>query len=143
MSDYDEIKSKFEGKWKVYKSENFEDFLQEVGVNALLRKVASKASPEMEIAVSNDKIKVTMKTGFFTSVDDFSLDEEYMKEMQGVWMKATGSYHEAKLVMKQAPIDPKATVKPQTIHRERVGDELVITIFVNNVVCKRYFKRIS
>ena len=41
----------------------------------------------MEISVAEGKVKVTMKTGFFTSIDEFSLDEEYMKEMDKVWMK--------------------------------------------------------
>jgi hypothetical protein len=56
-------------------------------VNALLRKVAPKLSPQMEISVTGDKIKIIMKTGLFTSEDLFSIDEEYMKEIQGIWMK--------------------------------------------------------
>ena len=56
-------------------------------MNALLRKVAPKLSPQMEISVTGDKVKIIMKTGLFTSEDLFSIDEEYMKEIQGIWMK--------------------------------------------------------
>ncbi|CAC5388517.1 CRABP1 [Mytilus coruscus] len=171
MESYTEVEHKFGGRWKIYKSENFEAFLQEVGrywsydfykklvgtdltklsytyiqatgVNALLRKVATKVSPETELTVSGGKIKIAMKTGLFTSVDEFSLGEEYMKEIQGTWMKATGDYEEGKLVIVQTPIDPKNKMKPQTVHREIVGDELVMTLFVGDVVCKRYFRKIT
>lgn len=140
---YEEIDQKFSGKWKVDRSENFEAFLQEVGVNALLRKVAPKLSPQMEISVTGGKVKIIMKTGLFTSEDLFSIDEEYMKELQGIWMKANPSYEDGKLIIKQSPIDPKCTVKSQIVHREIVGEEMVITMFVGDVVCKRYFKKIS
>lgn len=56
-------------------------------MNALLRKVAPKLSPQMEISVTGGKVKIIMKTGLFTSEDLFSIDEEYMKELQGIWMK--------------------------------------------------------
>jgi len=58
-----------------------------IGVNALLRKVAPKLSPQMEISVTGGKVKIIMKTGLFTSEDLFSIDEEFMKEIQGIWMK--------------------------------------------------------
>ncbi|CAC5398097.1 unnamed protein product [Mytilus coruscus] len=113
------------------------------GVNALLRKVATKVSPETELTVSGAKIKIAMKTGLFTSVDEFSLGEEYMKEIQGTWMKAKGEYEGGKLIIVQTPIDPKNKMKPQTVHREIIGDELVMTLFVGDVVCKRYFKKMT
>lgn len=53
-----------------------------------LRKMASLAKPEMTISIENDnKIKIVMKTGFFTQEDCFHLDEEFLKEMQGTLMK--------------------------------------------------------
>ncbi|XP_071181108.1 cellular retinoic acid-binding protein 1-like [Mytilus edulis] len=143
MEVYTEVEQKFGGRWKIYKSENFEAFLQEVGVNALLRKVATKVSPETELTMSGGKIKIAMKTGLFTSVDEFSLGEEYMKEIQGTWMKAKGEYEEGKLIIVQTPIDPKNKMKSQTVHREIVDDELVMTLFVGDVVCKRFFKKMT
>ncbi|CAC5398107.1 unnamed protein product [Mytilus coruscus] len=56
---------------------------------------------------------------------------------------ATGDYEEGKLIIVQTPIDPKNKMKPQTVHREIVGDELVMTLFVGDVVCKRYFRKIT
>lgn len=50
--------------------------------------MASLAKPEMTISIENDnKIKIVMKTGFFTQEDCFHLDEEFLKEMQGTLMK--------------------------------------------------------
>jgi hypothetical protein len=52
--------------------------------------MASLAKPEMTITIENDnKIKIVMKTGFFTQEDCFHLNEEFLKEMQGTVMKVT------------------------------------------------------
>ncbi|XP_048768573.2 fatty acid-binding protein homolog 6-like [Ostrea edulis] len=139
-----EIKEKFEGVWKLDRSENFQEFLQEVGVGLPLRKMASLAKPEMTITIENDnKIKIIMKTGFFTQEDCFHLNEEFLKEMQGTIMKATATYEEGMIKMTNTPVDPKSKVKEQIIHRERIGDEMVLTLYTGNVVCKRYMKKIG
>lgn len=66
-----------------------------LGVGLPLRKMASLAKPEMTISIENDnKIKIVMKTGFFTQEDCFHLNEEFLKEMQGTLMKvANPEYH--------------------------------------------------
>ncbi|KAK3098747.1 hypothetical protein FSP39_022662 [Pinctada imbricata] len=140
----DEIKEKFVGKWKLDRSENFEAFLAVVGVNALLRKVASKTSPTMEIRVEDDdRIKITMKMGFMNQVDLFNMDEEFLKEVQGTVMKAIVTWEDGKLKMENTPVDPKSEVKPQTVYRERIDDEIIITIHCADVICKRYMKKIG
>jgi hypothetical protein len=42
------------------------------------------------------------------------------------------AYEDGKLIIKQSPIDPKTTVKSQIVHREIVGEEMVI---VSKAVC--------
>ncbi|XP_062579714.1 myelin P2 protein-like [Saccostrea cucullata] len=140
----DEIKEKFVGVWKLDRSENFQEFLNEMGVGLPLRKMASLAKPEMTISIeSNNKIKIVMKTGFFTQEDCFNLNEEFLKEMQKTVMKATATYEDGVLKMINTPVDPKSKIKEQIVHRERVGDEIVLTMYVGNVVCKRYMKKIG
>lgn len=140
----EEIKEKFVGVWKLDRSENFQEFLQEVGVGLPLRKMASLAKPEMTISIENDnKIKIVMKTGFFTQEDCFYLNEEFLKEMQGTLMKAIASYEDGMIKMTNTPVDPNSKVKQQVIHRERVGDEIILTLHTGNVVCKRYMKKIG
>ncbi|XP_062588342.1 fatty acid-binding protein homolog 1-like [Saccostrea cucullata] len=140
----DEIKEKFVGVWKLDRSENFQEFLNEVGVGLPLRKMASLAKPEMTISIeSNNKIKIVMKTGFFTQEDCFNLNEEFLKEMQKTVMKATATYEDGVLKMINTPVDPTSKIKEQIVHKERVGDEIVLTMYVGNVVCKRYMKKIG
>ncbi|XP_062587321.1 fatty acid-binding protein, adipocyte-like, partial [Saccostrea cucullata] len=123
----DEIKEKFVGVWKLDRSENFKEFLNEMGVGLPLRKMASLAKPEMTISIeSNNKIKIVMKTGFFTQEDCFNLNEEFLKEMQKTVMKATATYEDGVLKMINTPVDPKSKIKEQIVHRERVGDEIVL-----------------
>ncbi|CAG5114987.1 unnamed protein product [Candidula unifasciata] len=93
-----EIASKFAGKWKQVRGENIDDFFKEMGLNFLLRKLASQANPE-----------------------------------------ATTTYENGKLTTKQEPVagnDSKPTVSVREINE---AGELVTTVYVGDVVCKRYF----
>ncbi|KAJ8312420.1 hypothetical protein KUTeg_009793, partial [Tegillarca granosa] len=84
----EEIKAKFVGKWKVDRSENFDDFLKEVGVNFALRKIASLAKPVMDITIEEgDKVKIAMHIGIKDQIDMFKFGEEYEKEMDGNKLK--------------------------------------------------------
>ncbi|KAJ8312412.1 hypothetical protein KUTeg_009785 [Tegillarca granosa] len=94
----EEIKAKFVGKWKVDRSENFDDFLKEVGVNFALRKIASLAKPVMDITIEEgDKVKIAMHIGIKDQIDMFKFGEEYEKEMDGNKLKATATFEDGKI----------------------------------------------
>ena len=50
------------GKYKRTSIENFEEFLNEVGVGVLLRKAALASTPTMEISKSGEKWKMVTST---------------------------------------------------------------------------------
>ena len=50
------------GKYKRTSVENFEEFLNEVGVGVLLRKAALASTPTMEISKSGEKWKMVTST---------------------------------------------------------------------------------
>ena len=50
------------GKYKRTSIENFEEFLNEVGVGLLLRKAALASTPTMEISKSGEKWKMVTST---------------------------------------------------------------------------------
>ncbi|XP_062573992.1 fatty acid-binding protein 9-like [Saccostrea cucullata] len=80
----DEIKERFVGKWKLDRSERFEDFLQECGVNVFVRKMAGLSKPVSEISVKDgDRVHISMVDHFMAQEDCFKLGEEFEKDMCG------------------------------------------------------------
>ncbi|XP_071093375.1 cellular retinoic acid-binding protein 2-like [Haliotis cracherodii] len=137
----DEIQQKFRGKWKLCRSENFEDFLKEMGVNVVARKLAAAGKPEQELEVKDGKIRIVYKTGFWDREDNFILDEEFENETNKVKHKVVGSYKDGKLETVATPIDSE--LPPQRTVRDVVDGEMVMTIYARDVVCTRYFKRLQ
>nr|XP_022342880.1 fatty acid-binding protein, adipocyte-like [Crassostrea virginica] len=138
----DDIKNRFVGKWKLHRSENFEDFLGECGVNFFVRKMAGMASPVSEISVKEgDKVHITLVTSFMTQEDCFSLGEEFDKDMRGNKMVGKPSFVDGKIIIQYTPKDP--SIKPQKVTREVINGELVQTMEIGDVVCKRFMKRMD
>lgn len=140
--DLKEIKDKFEGHWKVDRSECFEDFLREVGVNFFVRKMASMARPASEVKVDLEAqtITVAMNAGFMVKQDTYKLGEEFESDHQGSKSKAVVHYEDGKLVQENKPLDEN--IKSTKSTREIIGDEMLLTMYIGDVVCKRYFKRV-
>ncbi|OWF39776.1 fatty acid-binding protein 9-like [Mizuhopecten yessoensis] len=139
----EDIKEKFVGTWKMVRSENFEEFLAEVGVNFFIRKMAALAKPTTVISVEDETITIEQKTGIRDKVDTFKLNEKIEKEMEGTKMECMVVYEDGKLKYTNTPIDQESAVKPQTVYRERFGEELLVQIECGKVVCKRYFERVT
>ncbi|KAL5015929.1 hypothetical protein ScPMuIL_005518 [Solemya velum] len=137
----DEVKQHFAGKWSLEKSENFEDFLKEVGVNFFLRKLAARGTPVQTITVDEDKIGIATATAFHTQSDAFKLGQEFEEERQGMKMKVLPKWEDNKLIMEKFPID--SPVKPHKVFREKVGETMLMTIEIGNVICKRWFKKLE
>ncbi|XP_078335918.1 sodium/calcium exchanger regulatory protein 1-like [Crassostrea virginica] len=125
----DDIKNRFVGKWKLHRSENFEDFLGECGVNFFVRKMAGMASPVSEISVKEgDKVHISMVTSFMTQEDCFSLGEEFEKDMRGNKMVGKPSFVDGKIIIQYTPKDP--SIKPQKVTREtmEIGDVVCLNV---------------
>ncbi|XP_067671066.1 cellular retinoic acid-binding protein 2-like [Haliotis asinina] len=136
----EEIQQKFSGKWKLCRSEKFEDLMKEMGVNIVARKLAAAGKPEQEVEVKDGKIRILYKTGFWDREDNFTLDEEFENERNGVKHKVIASYSDGKLETIATPIDSE--LPSQRTVRDVVDGEMVMTIYAREVVCTRYFKRL-
>ncbi|XP_064612753.1 sodium/calcium exchanger regulatory protein 1-like [Liolophura sinensis] len=140
----EEMLKKMEGKWKLDRSENFEGFMKEMGMNVLVRKMAGSSKPEQDIKLDGDYLCVTTITGFWNSEQKIKLNSDYEHVQDKVHMKCSCKWEDGKLVVNQAPTDPAAKIKPQTIYREVTDDdEMLTTIHIGDVVCKRWFKRLT
>ncbi|KAG5271222.1 hypothetical protein AALO_G00177260 [Alosa alosa] len=125
---------KFVGTWKMVKSENFDDYLKELGVSFAIRQVASKAKPSVTVSVDADGT-ITLNTG--RKDIKFKLNEEFNE--------TTGDARQTKNVV---TLDNGRMVQRQTwdgkettIERELVSDKFVTTFKIGDVVAVRTFEK--
>lgn len=151
------------GKWKLDKSDNFDNFLKELGVNFMMRKMANTSSPTVEISRSGDEFEFKTTTALKTSVVKFTLGQEFEEErLDGKKVRSVMTLEGNKLVQSQ-----RDDGKEVTYVREFNGDTLTVvspaprashvlvsqsraliivslqTSTANGVSCVRVYKRIQ
>ncbi|CAL8375973.1 unnamed protein product [Arctogadus glacialis] len=72
----------FAGIWKMRSSENFDELLKALGVNAMLRKVAGAAAakPHVEIRQDGQQFYIKTSTTVRTTEINFTIGEEFCEE---------------------------------------------------------------
>jgi len=122
-------------------SENFDKYLERLGVGFMTRKIANTAKPDVEFIIQGDQW--TFKT--ISSVKNielkFKLNEEFEETTgDGRQLKTTITLENGnRLVQRQRAI--KDGDKESVITREVNGDDLVVTMQVEDVEAKRIYKR--
>ncbi|KAK7481614.1 hypothetical protein BaRGS_00027130 [Batillaria attramentaria] len=143
----EEIKKKFSGRWKVDRSENFDEFMAAMGMNFLLRKMAGFSKPENVIQVDDDgTISIATSSTFMKNEQRFKLNEEFeeINHFTKKKFKNMPIYENGKLRITPTPAEPVDTPYPEYAERELTEDgEILLTIKVGDVLCKRYFKRVE
>ncbi|XP_037538457.1 cellular retinoic acid-binding protein 1a [Nematolebias whitei] len=133
----------FAGNWKMRSSENFDELLKVLGVNAMLRKVAVAAAsnPQVEIRQDGEQFYIKTSTSVRTTEINFRMGEEYNEEtVDGRKCKSLATWEsENKIHCKQTLVDGDG---PKTFWtRELKGDELILTFGADDVVCTRIYVR--
>uniref|UniRef100_A0A3B3SR73 Cellular retinoic acid binding protein 1 n=1 Tax=Paramormyrops kingsleyae TaxID=1676925 RepID=A0A3B3SR73_9TELE len=118
----------FTGTWKMRSSENFNELLKALGVNAMLRKVAAAAAskPQVEIRQSGEQFYIKTSTSVRTTEINFHIGQEFNEEtVDGRKCKSLATWEtENKIYCKQTLLDGHG---PRTYWtRELKGDELVL-----------------
>ncbi|NXK67021.1 FABPI protein, partial [Sylvietta virens] len=129
----------FDGTWKIDRNENYEKFMEAMGVGIMKRKLGAHDNLKMTIQQNGDKFNVKEVSNFRNIEIEFTLgvNFEYSladgTELSGVW-----TLEGNKLVGTFTRKDNRKVLKAI---REIVGDELVQTYVYEGVESKRYFKR--
>jgi len=127
----------FEGKWKVDSTENFDEYLKAIGVNMMMRKMASSAKPPLTITRSGERW--TIKTeGVKTTEISFSFGEEFDE--------TTADGRKAKSTVTQDSPRKWTQVQkadiPSTVTRELIDDNTMKQICTaKGVTFTRVYKR--
>ncbi|XP_068927503.1 cellular retinoic acid-binding protein 1 isoform X2 [Petaurus breviceps papuanus] len=133
----------FAGTWKMRSSENFDELLKALGVNAMLRKVAVAAAskPHVEIRQDGDQFYIKTATTVRTTEINFKVGEGFDEEtVDGRKCRSLPTWeNENKIYCTQTLVEGDG---PKTYWtRELANDELILTFGADDVVCTRIYVR--
>ncbi|XP_028306378.1 cellular retinoic acid-binding protein 1a [Gouania willdenowi] len=133
----------FTGTWKMKRSENFDELLKALGVNAMLRKVAVAAAstPHVEIRQDAEQFYIKTSTSVRTTEITFCVGKEFDEEtVDGRKCKSLPTWEsDNKIYCQQTLVEGEG---PKTYWtRELNGDELILTFGADDVVCTRIYVR--
>jgi len=129
----------FAGKWKLDKSENFEDYMSALGVGYLMKKMGAQATPTQVIEVTGNEVFIKTITTFRTSELKFTIGQEFEeKTIDGRLVKTTVNLEDGKLTQVQLG-EPQSSIT-----REIQDGKYVMTLKVTGkdgkeVECKRIY----
>lgn len=122
------------GKWKLKNSENFDEYMKEIGVSWALRKAGAMASSTTEISQEGDGIRVntqsTVKSSNFVFPNGKAVD---YTTMDGRKTKTTLNLNGDEINSEEC-----WDGKTSKINFSVQNGEMVITLTFNGVTCKRF-----
>ncbi|XP_033748126.1 fatty acid-binding protein, adipocyte-like [Pecten maximus] len=138
----EEVVNTIGGVWVLDKNENLDDYLKEIGVNFMLRKLATVASSTMTITREGNEIRIVTKGPKDTDVK-FELGKEVVShDPNDNELKAIVTWSGGKLTTDSTPTDG-SKAKATLVERWIEDDQLIMSVKVNDVKMKRIFKKKS
>ncbi|KAM6220661.1 fatty acid-binding protein, intestinal [Rhynchocyon petersi] len=129
----------FDGTWKVDRNENYDKFMEKLGINVVKRKLA--AHDNLKLIIKQEGNTVTIKeSSNFRSIDiTFELGVNFNYNMaDGTELSGTWSIEGNQMVGKFKRVD---NGKELNTVREIINGELVQTYTYEGVEAKRIFKK--
>ncbi|CAD6190982.1 unnamed protein product [Caenorhabditis auriculariae] len=133
--------SAIEGRWKLVDSDNFDEYMKEVGVGLITRKAAGALKPTIEIKhVGGDTWQINQFSTFKNTTLEFTLNKEFDETTpDGRTLRSILELKDGKLIHTQKKIKPED--KDSLITRWIEGDKLHVTLQSGNVVSHRAYER--
>uniref|UniRef100_A0A8D1FAY3 Peripheral myelin protein 2 n=1 Tax=Sus scrofa TaxID=9823 RepID=A0A8D1FAY3_PIG len=127
----------FLGTWKLVSSENFEEYMKELGVSATLRNLAGLAKPRIRISAHGDNVNIKTESSFKNTEITFKLGEEFdettadnRKVKSIITLDGGSMIHVQKWLGKET-----------TIRRQIVDGKMVVEYTMNNIVSTRVYEK--
>ncbi|XP_054840902.1 fatty acid-binding protein, adipocyte-like [Eublepharis macularius] len=128
----------FLGTWKLVSSENFDDYLKELGVGFATRKVAGVAKPNVIISCNGGIMTIRTESTFKNTEISFKLAEEF-DETTADDRKVKSLVTLDNGVLNQVQ---KWNGKETTIKRKIADGKLIVECAMNNVVSTRVYEKV-
>lgn len=132
------------GKWKLTKSENFDEYMKAIGVGMILRNMANLATPTVEIVkVDDDTWNLITTATFKTTELKFKLDGSEFEETTGDGRKVmTKMTWDETGVLTQDQVGT-GNCKGSVLTRTFKDDEMTIVLKCGDVVSTRVYKKVD
>ncbi|XP_060098932.1 myelin P2 protein-like isoform X1 [Heteronotia binoei] len=129
--------NKFVGSWKLVSSENFDDYMKELGVGLATRKLGSLARPKVIISMKGDVVTIRTESAFKNTEITFKLGQEFEETTaDNRKTKTIITLDKGSLVQVQ-----KWNGKESTIRRKLVDGKMVVECIMKGVTCRRVYER--
>ncbi|XP_017273367.1 fatty acid-binding protein, intestinal [Kryptolebias marmoratus] len=129
----------FNGTWKIDRNDNYEKFMEQMGINMVKRKLASHDNLKITIEQTGDKFQVKESSNFRTIDINFTLGVTFDYSLAD-GTELTGSWTMEGDMLKGL-FNRKDNGKLLTTTRIIQGDELIQSYNYEGVDAKRIFKR--
>ena len=124
-------------KYKLEKSENFEEYLEAVGVSQNSRKLASSATPVIELTEAGGEYTLTYTTAVKTIVIKFRLGEEFDEELSdGIKVRSRITLEGSNRLVHVMRRGDKVS----QVVREFSKQQILMTLTADNIVSNRVYK---
>nr|XP_033789696.1 myelin P2 protein-like [Geotrypetes seraphini] len=128
----------FEGTWKLINSDNFDKYMESIGVSFIVRKAVEALKPNVIISRKGDDICLTTESTFKTTNLNFCLGKEFSeKTADGRDAKTIITLDNDVLCQVQ-----KWDGKETSILREVKDDKMIVTCIMNDTKCVRTYERV-
>ncbi|NXU12586.1 FABPI protein, partial [Pardalotus punctatus] len=129
----------FDGTWKIDRNENYEKFMETMGVGMMKRKLGAHDNLKITIQQDGNKFIVKEASNFRNIEIEFTLGVNFEYSLaDGTELSGAWTLEGNKLV---GTFTRKDNGKVLKAYREIMGDELVQTYVYEGVESKRFFKR--
>ncbi|KAL5274690.1 FABP5 family protein [Megaselia abdita] len=123
-------------KYKLDKSENFDEYMKALGCNLILRKMGNSVTPTVDLKKDGDVYTFTTSSTFKTSSFSFKIGEEFDEEtLDGRKVKTICTFDGDNKLIQEQKGD-----KPTTIIREFTDSELNVTMTLGDIKSTRVYK---
>nr|ABW04127.1 brain-type fatty acid binding protein [Epinephelus coioides] len=127
----------FLGTWLLKTSENFDEYMKELGVGFATRKIGNTTKPTLIIAADGDKFQVKTQSLLKSTEINFKLGEEFDETTaDDRKVKSVVKLEDGKLVHLQ-----KWDSKETSLVRAVDGNKLTLTLTFGNVVSTRHYEK--
>ncbi|XP_032752701.1 fatty acid-binding protein 9 isoform X1 [Rattus rattus] len=128
----------FLGTWKLVSSENFENYVRELGVECEPRKVACLIKPSVSISFNGERMDIQTGSACRNTEISFKLGEEFEETTaDNRKVKSLITFDGGAMIQIQRWLGKQTTIK-----RRIVDGRMVVECTMNNVVSTRTYERV-
>ncbi|CAL1534856.1 unnamed protein product [Lymnaea stagnalis] len=129
------------GKWDLENSENFDEYMKELGVGFATRLIGNKAKPRQEISIDNGEWTIKTSTSLSGTEIKFKPGVPFQeKTMDGRNVTSTCTIDGNKLIQNQKAEKDKLD---SNIVRDFKKDSFLMTLTAGKVTCTREYKKVN